>query len=299
VTSAGQSGRGGQEEQGVLPGMPQRLFSCTPTKLAAFEDCPRRYRFSYLDRPSPPRGPAFAHTSVGAAVHNALARWWDEPLARRTAQRAAELVAGAWTPWTTAGFRDAAQSEEHRRRCQEAVAAYAERLDPTAEPVGVERTVAAPTQRLAFSGRVDRIDRRPREDGDGDEPVVVDYKLGRRVPEDDDARSSMALGLYAVAVSRTLRARCRRVELHHVPTGAVAVAEHTDASLERVVRRAESIASDAVRAQAALDAGADRDEAFPATPSALCSWCDFRPSCPTGQRSAPAKETWAALEPLA
>ncbi len=127
--------------------------------------------------------------------------------------------------------------------------------------------------------------------------VVVDYKLGRSVPDDADARASLALGLYAVAASRTLRTSCRRVELHHVPSGTVAVGEHSDASLERVVRRAESIAADAVRAEAALAAGADRDEAFPPTPSRLCSWCSFRPSCPTGQLAAPDIDTWRGLEP--
>lgn len=287
-------------EQQLLPGMPVRLFRCTPTKLTTFEDCPRRYRFTYLDRPTPQRGGAFAHTSVGAAVHTALARWWDQPLERRTPERAAQLVTEAWGAWPTpasGGFRDAEQSQAQRLRAEAAVAAYAARLDPRAEPVGVERTVGTPTAALAFSGRVDRIDRRPRPEGDGDEPVVVDYKLGRRVPDDDDARSSLALGLYALATGRTLRTRCRRVELHHVPSGTVAAAEHTSTSLERVVRRAESIASDAVRAEAALAAGADPDEAFPTAPSALCAWCDFRPSCPTGQRTAPAAEPWAALDP--
>ena len=45
-----------------LPGTPQRLFACTPSRLAAF-DCPRRYRFTYLDKPKPPSGPPWAHRS--------------------------------------------------------------------------------------------------------------------------------------------------------------------------------------------------------------------------------------------
>jgi RecB family exonuclease len=268
--------------------MPARLFTCTPSRLTTFADCPRRYRFTYLDRPSPPRGPAWAHTGLGAAVHLALARWWDEPLPRRVPERAAQLVRAAWTG---TGFRDDAQSTEHRQRAERAVAAYTARLDPAHEPVGVERTVATRTSALALSGRVDRLDRR------GEELVVVDYKLGRRVPGTDDARSSLPLGLYALAAARTLRTPCRRVELHHVPSGTVAAAEHDDASLGRKVAEAESIARDAAAATAALAAGADPDEAFPATPSALCSWCDFRSVCPTGSAAAPAAEPWAALAP--
>ena len=51
-----------------------------------------------------------------------------------------------------------------------------------------------------------------------------------------------ALALYAYAAERVFRRPCRRVELHHLPTGAVAAHEHTAESIERHVRRAEAIA---------------------------------------------------------
>ena len=41
------------------------------------------------------------------------------------------------------------------------------------------------------------------------------------VPTTYDVRSSMALALYALAVARTFRRPCLRVELHHLPTGEV------------------------------------------------------------------------------
>src|SRR3954471_24135510 len=49
-----------------MPGMPRRLFPATPSKLATFADCPRRYRFAYVDRPTPAKGPAWAHNTGGA-----------------------------------------------------------------------------------------------------------------------------------------------------------------------------------------------------------------------------------------
>jgi len=47
---------------------------------------------SYLDRPAPPKGPPWAHNSVGASVHNALAGWWRLPLPRRTVAAAGALA---------------------------------------------------------------------------------------------------------------------------------------------------------------------------------------------------------------
>ncbi|MGY1711122.1 RecB family exonuclease [Geodermatophilus sp. SYSU D00758] len=269
-----------------MPGMPRRLFPATPSKLAAFSDCPRRYRFAYVDRPTPARGPAWAHNSMGAAVHAALRSWWELPVPRRTAAAARQLLYGAWS---TAGFRDAEQSDRWRARAAGWLTDYVAGLDPAEEPVGTERQVAATTERLALSGRVDRIDQR------GDELVVVDYKTGRSVCTDDEARGSAALAAYVLGVRRTLRRPCRRVELHHLPSGTVASFEHTDRSLANHVRRAEDVAADIGAATAALEEGRSPDDAFPAVPGRQCGWCDFRPSCPTGQAATPSRESWSFL----
>ena len=68
-------------------GMPRRLYACTPTRLSTWLDCPRRYRMTYLDRPPPGKGPPWAHNSLGASVHNALAGWWRLPRGRRDRDR--------------------------------------------------------------------------------------------------------------------------------------------------------------------------------------------------------------------
>jgi putative RecB family exonuclease len=272
-------------EQLVLAQMPTRLFSCTPSRLAAF-DCPRRYRFTYLDRPPPPRGRPWAHNTVGATAHLALHRWWLLPPERRTPEAGAGLVERNWQP---NGFRDDAQAAQACATTAASVHQYLEQVDPTEEPVGVERTVATRTARLAVSGRVDRVD-----DRDG-ELVVVDYKTGRRELTTDDARGSQALAMYVLAVRRTLRRACRRVELHHLPTGTVAAFEHTDESLQRHLDRAESTAQDIVGATDTLAAGADPDDVFPPNVTAGCSWCDFRSQCPEGRAASVELESWAGL----
>jgi RecB family exonuclease len=272
--------------QPTLAAMPRRLFKCTPSRLAAF-DCPRRYRFAYLDRPTPPRAPASAHSTLGAVVHLALSRWWLLDRAKRTPESAALLVE---RNWQSVGFRDADQSAQWSNTAQEWVARYVgEHVDPDDEPIGVERHVAATTEGLVVEGRVDRIDDR------GEELVVVDYKTGRTAPSDDDARGSQALALYLLAVRRTLRRACRRVELHHLPSGTVASFEHTDESLARHVRRAQAPADDILTATDTLAAGAGADDVFPPNPSPGCSWCDFRRHCAEGRAASAEREPWAGL----
>ena len=287
ATGSPAAAAGERPEQLHLDGMPRRLFACTPSRLTAFIDCPRRYWLAYLERPAPGKGPPWGHNSVGSAVHTALKQWWDLPRSRRTPLAAGALLDGCWAD---EGFRDPAQSAAWRQRARGWVEGYVAGLDPAREPVGVERYVAARTERLALSGRADRIDAR------GAELVVVDYKTGRHRPGEADTRGSVALAMYALAAARTLRRPCHQVELHHLPTGAVVGWRHTDQSLARHLQRAEQTAEDIVAATDTLAAGADPDEVFPPRTGPHCGWCDYRAHCPAGQAAAPAREPWAGLE---
>jgi RecB family exonuclease len=296
-------------EQLGFEGMPRRLYACTPTRLGTWLDCPRRYRMTYLDRPALPKGPPWAHNSVGASVHNALAGWWRLPRRDRTVTAAGDLLERGWL---TDGFADDAQVTALRRRWRPLVERYVAGLDPGREPLGVERTVATRTGQIAVSGRIDRLDDRPPRSGTGsaadvaDEGgpadhgglVVVDYKTGRHLLTVDDARSSLPLALYALAAERVMRRPCRRVELHHLPTGQVLAWEHTDASLARQLERAEDIAAECASADeryrdpAAPGRG---DETFPPRPGTWCGWCDYRAHCPEGSAAAVPRRPWDGL----
>jgi RecB family exonuclease len=280
-------------EQLGFEGMPRRLYPCTPTRLSSWLDCPRRYRMSYLDRPPPGKGPPWAHNSLGASIHNALAGWWRLPLEQRTVAAAGALVDRGWIDQ---GFADQAQSDRQRERAVAMVEGYVAGLDPADEPVGVERTVATRTDRIAVSGRIDRLDARPGPAGT--ELVVVDYKTGRHLLSTDDARSSLPLALYALAAGRVLRRPCHRVELHHLPSGQVLAWSHSDESLARHLSRAEAIAQECAAADEAMREGlpAPRyDEVFPPRPSPACGWCDYLRHCPEGAAAAVTRRPWDGL----
>ena len=279
-------------EQLGFAGMPERLFVCTPSKLGSYADCPRRYRYTYVDRPSPQKGPPWAHNSLGASVHTAMKNWYAVPVERRVTDSLPTLLKSTWV---REGYRDVEQERVAYRKALDWLVTYVTALDPEDEPLGVERVVATKTGVLAFNGRADRIDSRVGDNGP--EAVIVDYKTGRTGLDADDARGSQALALYAYAAQRVFRRPCYRVELHHMPTGTVAAHEHTEESLARQVARAEDTARDIIAAEKAVAAGADPDDEFPTNPSTLCGWCDFRKVCPAGREVA-GKEPWASVEHL-
>jgi putative RecB family exonuclease len=277
-------------EQLLLEGMPARLYSATPSRISGYLDCPRRYRMAYLQQPTPPRGAPWGHTAIGSAVHSALAKWWDLPLRTRTPEAGGDLVVRGWL---TDGFRDRAQCEAARERARGYVERYLEQVDHTHEPLGVEVTVSLNTPRAALWGRADRIDDRP-----GDGVVVVDYKTGRSVPTEDDARSSLALAVYAAAATRTFHRPCTRVELHHLPSGTVAAWDHTPETLEAQLDRADEVASELAELDERYADGLsveEADELFPARVGAQCGWCDFRRSCDIGRSAVPGKQPWAGV----
>jgi RecB family exonuclease len=249
---------------------------------------------TYLDRPAPAKGPPWAHNSFGASVHNALAGWWRLRRPERTVAAAGGLLEGGWIE---EGYAGPGQSAEQRARARDMVERYVATLNPGAEPLGVERTVGAHTEHIVVSGRIDRLDARRGPAGET-ELAVVDYKTGRRALSADDARSSLALALYALAAARIFHAPCHRVELHHLPTGEILAWSHTDESLARHLGRAEDIAEECAAADERMRDGlpADRyDEVFPPRPGPSCGWCDYRRHCPEGAAAASARRPWDGL----
>ena len=281
-------------EQPTLAGMPRRLYPCTPTRLASWLDCPRRYRMTYLDRPPAPKGPPWAHNSLGASVHNALAGWWRLARAERTVAAAGDLLDGGWIDQ---GYASDAQSAQFRQGARRMVERYTAGLDPAAEPLGVERTVGARTEQIVLSGRIDRLDERRGPGGDR-QLAVVDYKTGKRPLTTGNARTSMPLALYALAAARMFHAVCRRVELHHLPTATTAAWEHSGEGIARQLRRAESIAAECAGADERFRAGlatAEVDGVFPPRPGPACGWCDYRQLCPEGRAASAPRQPWDGL----
>lgn len=267
-----------------------RLLSVSPSRLGQWLTCPRAYRMIYLDRPRRPQTPQRAIISVGNSVHATLSRFWDLPHAQRTPQEVEALLAQAWQ---VSGFADVGDSEQWRERASAWVVNYLRSIDRFAEPVAIERTVAMPTGDLAIAGRVDRVEER------AGELIVIDYKTGAKAAEEGAARTSLALGLYALALSRMFRRPVRTVELHHLPTGMRDVHTHTDESLARKLAEAESIGVDLRAAHEDFAVAGAESAMFEPVTSALCRWCPVQAHCQPGLAIGPPQPGWAGLDALA
>ena len=189
---------------------PPRLFTCTPSKLGAYEDCPRRYRFT-LRRP--------AGAAEGPAVGAQLAR-------RERAHRAEELVRPAARAAHAGRAADAAEGHlgqrglpgRRSRSGPRSAGRWAGWRPTSPRPI-------RPTSRSGSSAR-SRPARRcspcpagsTASTGAATELVIVDYKTGRGELTSDDARGSRALALYAYSAAAHVPPR--------VPPGRAAPPAH-------------------------------------------------------------------------
>ncbi len=87
-----------------------------------------------------------------------------------------------------------------------------------------------------------------------------------------------------------MRMKCTKVELHHLPSETVVAYDHSPESLNRHIKRAESIARE-VQAEALKP---ESESNYRPNPSALCGYCDFARICPDA--SVEPVKPWAVIE---
>ena len=279
-------GGGGFEQLG-FEGMPERLFVCTPSKLASFEDCPRRYRYSYVDRPAPQKGPPWAHNSLGASVHTALRSWYGLPAEKRVP----EAVAGAAAAtWVGEGYRDDEQ-ERAAFRTAARLAGGLRRDAGSARRAGRSRARRGREDRRAGVVRPGRPDRSPRRRAGHrrlqDRPQRADRRRRARF---ECAGAVCVRGRSGVPPSVSPSRAAPLADRH----GRGARAHRRVARAGGVPRRGDC-PRHSVRRGGAGRRRQTRTRRFPTAPGALCSYCDFRRSCPDGAE-APVKQRWSAIE---
>lgn len=242
------------------------LFELNPSKLQCYLDCPRQYRFRYIDRR--PERRTFSPTALGLSVHKALRDFYGLEPAQRTVEN---LLRALRRAWDKTGYRSAQEAEDSFARAEDMLRRYHTGTDPQkARVVALESKFSHAKSRegILVTGRVDRIDI------DGGEYVIVDYKTGSFGATDSTIDESLPLTLYAIAVSAVMGREVPRIAVEHLPTGRRAETR----------RDADRLAGDwklIVELGDEMRTGTE----FPPKPGSLCRWCDYLTVCPEGRAS--------------
>ncbi|MBI4062232.1 MAG: PD-(D/E)XK nuclease family protein [Elusimicrobia bacterium] len=251
-----------------------RSLKFSPSKLGVYRNCPRRYRYRYVDKISRTR--KTPETVVGTAVHAAF----EELYALVAGGKVPDLglIQGVYDREFEAGWDESVVEKDARFArgdWRKVGAGCVELYYGAHHPFSEDRTVAV-EKRVGFpilvdgheyriEGFVDRLALAP--DGAFE---IVDYKTAKSLPNQEHADADWQLALYELAVRREWPdAKAVRLKWHYVRHGKTLV----------------SIRDDAARARLLADAGAliseiKRDHAFEPRPGPLCDWCEYRDLCP-------------------
>ncbi|MXW96202.1 MAG: PD-(D/E)XK nuclease family protein [Acidimicrobiaceae bacterium] len=250
------------------PSPPERL---SPSGAATFEQCPRRWRFRYVDRlPDPPGEEAL----IGTFTHRVLEHLMQRHPGRRTKDDARRIARASWPEMSGSDdYRDLElddeQALEFRWKAWRAIEGLWELEDPSGVEVqATEQQLSVTLDGVPFRGVVDRVESEP------DGLVISDYKSGRApTPRYAPSRLQQVL-LYAAAVAaetgeQPVRARLLYLGQKIVATGVTPV--ELGGAVEQLKSTWDAI-GDACHA-----------DDFSAQPGPLCGYCPYVERCTEGQ----------------
>ncbi len=245
----------------------------SPSKLDCYKECPRRYRFRYVDKIK--RDTQTVEAFLGDCVHRTFESLYEDvqhgkvPTPDELVARYDALWGAEWTD--KIALRGDYKPEDWReigRRCiRDYHAAHApfdeDRTVAVERRVGFELPVDGETVRI--EGFVDRL--ALAKDGAFE---IQDYKTGKTLPTQQDVDEDWQLAIYDIAV-RDAWPDAREVRLmwHYVRHGKTLVSRRTDE--QRAALKAEI---------ARVVGEVRRDASFEPRESALCHWCEYRDLCP-------------------
>jgi RecB family exonuclease len=242
-------------------------------KLKTFGECALKYRLAYVERvPRPP----VASLAFHRRLHAALAQY--HAFARRDGiVREEELLAAYAMIWE-AGRDPSVREQKTYQEGEEILRRYcAAENEKGRVPAQLEYTVRFAFGPYTLTGKIDRLDF-----GDGDRYSIIDYKLDRKLPEENAAETDRQLSFYSLLVEEGLGRGVEDVRLYYLRHGVEQVSYRTRAQVRETVAWIDETA-----------AAIHQEQSWMPNEGAGCRTCGFADQCPakTGQ-ARPAAPVW-------
>lgn len=236
------------------------------SQVESFNRCPYRFYFNhFLTIPSPDA----ASRSFGMTIHNTMKEFYDRVMRFRQGFKEIRKMPGLndlleiyEKKWQPEGYENMRQERERFKSGEKALTGYFKKFfDGNENPIWLEGKFRAKLGDIILKGTVDRLD----QNKDGYE--IIDYKTGTTIKDLKKGDDSLQLALYSIAVKESKGIDVSKASLIYVETQDKLTVEVTDTLKERaresVLKTFEQIKS----------------LKFPAKPSGLCRFCDYRGIC--------------------
>jgi putative RecB family exonuclease len=235
------------------------MFRLSPFSISIYEQCPRRYKYHYVDKLIREYRKPWPWLTMGNNVHATLTDFFSViPVGRRTIETIENLLRQKWSR-NREGFTDSEEEREYGERALGMLRRFVETEKVDVQPLMVERFHEAPvSENLIINGRIDRIDRL--DDGS---LHIIDYKTGREEESD-----TFQLLLYHLIISRTLTWPVSKVSYLHLEDRVWQTVEIKERDVEELRLRVLSIANKI-----------EGETEYSMVNGPLCRYCDFMEIC--------------------
>jgi len=246
------------------------------SRLSTFENCPRQFRYRYVDKI--PVESESIEAFMGKLVHSVVEKLNLVTATGRVPSLAAVLrrYEIMWDESFDAEririVREGTEPDLYRAigaRCSENFYRRHYPFDGD-ESLGIEEKVAFhldPAGRYRIRGVMDRL---VRAHGGGVE--IHDYKTGQRVPPQPVLDRDRQLALYQLAVGERFPAEPVRLVWHYLASDQVR-------SSQRTLEQLESLRRDTI---SRIDE-VEREQEFAPSVGPLCRWCEYNERCEAGR----------------
>ncbi len=251
------------------------------SKLRAFETCPLKFRYRYLERIRTDLESIEAFT--GKRVHEVLEALYRSLARDRRPPEVGEILAlydqawkRAWHPGVVVAKEAYTPTDYHHLGGRCLTTFYRGNWPFTGDrTLGLETKVEfglGDGNGPRMAGVLDRL-----AAGPGGELVIHDYKTSTYLPRKDEILGDLQLAIYQLGAAERWPGREAKLVWHFLAFG------------RRVTVRLGRSGVDGKRAELgkriAVIAAAIEAERFPARVSRLCDWCSYRRLCPVYQES--------------
>lgn len=261
--------------------------------LSSFENCPRQFMYRYVEKVEVTSESVEAF--VGKLVHEVLERLYQFvgegrlPRLPQVLKRYEAWWQERLDPSRIRVVREEVPLDFYRETGQRCLTNFYRRRYPFDgdETLGLEEMVHFALDddgRYRMRGVIDRIAR----SADGT-LEIHDYKTGRRVPSQERIDQDRQLALYQLGVAERYGADSRiRLVWHYLAADVVRTSTRTPEQLA-------ALRGDTMR----LIDRVESEREYPARPSSLCAWCEYRDLCPAARRTGPRAAAPPGAQPTA